>query len=73
MQTQELIDTVSTKAGVTKDQAKEAIEVVAGFLEKKLPAPIAGQIRGALSGETSGGDAASKTKDALGGMFGKKH
>jgi hypothetical protein len=72
MQTQELIDKVSNEAGVSQDQAKQAIEVVAGFLEKKLPAPVAGQIRGALSGESqkkSGG----KAGDFLGGMFGKKH
>ena len=74
MQEQELIDTVSNKAGVSKDQAKQAIEVVAGYLEKKLPAPVAGQIRGALSGEPGGGKSAGgKASDFFGGMFGKKH
>jgi hypothetical protein len=75
MQEQELIDAVSNKTGVSKDQAKQAIDVVAGYLEKKLPAPVAGQIRGALSGESggSGKSAGGKASDFFGGMFGKKH
>jgi uncharacterized protein (DUF2267 family) len=46
----ELIKQVVQKAGVSEDQAKQAVETVLGFLKDKLPAPIASQIEGVLSG-----------------------
>jgi hypothetical protein len=73
---QELIDTVAAKTGVSKDQAKQGIEVVLDYLEKKLPKPIAGQLRGALTGnaEVVGQvlDKATDLTKGLGGMFGGK-
>ncbi len=50
---QELIDSVSAKVGISKDQAKQAIEAVLHALESKLPKPIAGQVRGALTGNAA--------------------
>ena len=55
----ELIKLVSQKTGISQDQAKTAVETVVKFLKEKLPAPIAGQIDGILSG------------NMLGGLFGK--
>lgn len=80
---QELIDTVSAKVGISKDQAKQAIEVVIHALESKLPKPIAGQVRGALAGNAEVvGQALDKAGDLakglpgvggmLGGMLGGK-
>ncbi len=62
----ELINLVAQKTGMPQDKAKVAVETVLNFLKQKLPAPIAGQIDAAVSGNP--GDIAKN----LGGMFGKK-
>lgn len=65
----ELVKLVSDKAGISEDQAQEAVQVVLSFLKDKLPEPIAGQIDAALKGDLSGlGDLAG----GLGGLFGGK-
>jgi hypothetical protein len=61
----ELIKMVSTKAGISEAQAKEAVETVLGFLKDNLPSPVAGQIDAVLKGDL--GDVAGK----LGGLLGK--
>ena len=58
----ELVKLVSSKAGISQEQARQAVNVVIGFLKDKLPAPIAGQIDSVLKGGKGG----------LGGMLGKK-
>ncbi len=64
----ELIKLVTAKAGISEDQARSAVTTVIGFLKDKLPAPIAGQLDNAVSGEGGPvGDLASK----VGGFFGK--
>jgi uncharacterized protein (DUF2267 family) len=65
----ELIKMVSDKAGITTDQAKTAVTVVMDFLKDKLPEPLAGQVEGVLSGDTSG---LADMAGGLGGLFGKK-
>jgi len=68
----ELINMVAEKAGLTAEQAKTAVTTVLDFLKQKLPAPLASQIDGLLSG---GGDAlknVTSMAQGLGGMFGKK-
>jgi hypothetical protein len=65
----ELVKLVSQKVGINEQQARQAVEVVAGYLKKNLPQPIAAQIDAALKGDVGGlGDIAG----GLGGMFGKK-
>jgi uncharacterized protein (DUF2267 family) len=65
----ELIKLVSRKVGISEAQAKEAVEVVAGYLKKNLPQPIAAQVDAALKGDVGDlGDIAG----SLGGLFGKK-
>jgi uncharacterized protein (DUF2267 family) len=61
----ELVKQVAAKTGISEDQARTAVTTVLGFLKDKLPAPIAGQIEGALGGDGSSaagglGDLASK-------------
>ncbi len=63
---EELIKQVSAKAGISEEQARSAVTTVLGFLKDKLPAPIAGQIEGALSGESTGGGLADLAKKAGG-------
>jgi len=41
---EELVKQVSEKAGITQEQARAAVEAVAGFLKEKVPAPFNGYI-----------------------------
>lgn len=68
---EELIKQVTAKAGISEDQARSAVTTVLDFVKSKLPAPIAGQIENAISGEGGGisgvvGDIASKAGGLLG-------
>ncbi|PKN95337.1 MAG: hypothetical protein CVU44_01260 [Chloroflexi bacterium HGW-Chloroflexi-6] len=65
---QELIDLVSKKTGLSKEQSKMAVDVVLGFIKKKLPAPVAAQVDAVLGGKGDLGAAA----DMLGGLLGGK-
>ena len=68
----ELVNMISSKVGISADQSRQAVNMVLGFLKEKLPAPIASQVEGVLSGRGSGtGDIANQAKDMLGGMFGQ--
>lgn len=67
----ELIKQVTAKTGISEDQARSAVNTVLDFVKSRLPAPIAGQIDNAISGEGGGiggtvGDMASKVGGLLG-------
>lgn len=76
----DLIKLVSQKAGISEDIAKVAVETVVSFMKDKLPAPIAGQLEGILSGDVDAenllgglsGNAKGGLGGILGGIFGKK-
>ncbi|PYS82739.1 MAG: hypothetical protein DMF67_11645 [Acidobacteria bacterium] len=72
----ELIKQVVEKTGISESQARMAVETTVGFLKERLPAPIAGQVDGALGGAAGAvGGLAGKAGDVLGGlggMFGGK-
>jgi len=68
---EELIKQVTSKAGISEEQARTAVTTVLGFIKDKLPAPIAGQVESALTGEGGGiggtlGNIASKAGGLLG-------
>lgn len=69
----QLIQTISDKAGITAEQAKTAINGVMDFIGDKLPDPIANQVKSLIEG---GGDAAGglmdKVSGGLGGLLGGK-
>ena len=46
----ELVKLVIQKTGISESQARQAIELVLGFLKERLPAPVAGQIDAVMSG-----------------------
>ena len=66
----ELIKSVSQKAGITEAQAKTAVEVVADYLKDQLPAPLDAQVDSVLKGGSAG--SMDDLAKGLGGMFGKK-
>ena len=65
----ELVKLVSERAGISTEQAKVAIGVVADFLKKKAPAPVAGQIDSLLAG---GSPDLGSIAGGLGGLMGSK-
>ena len=65
----ELVKLVSKKTGLSEAQAKQAVEVVIGYLKRKLPAPVASQIDGILGGGTS---QVADVAKGLGGLLKKK-
>lgn len=64
----ELVKLVTNKVGISEAQAKQAVDVVLGFLKDNLPEPIAGQLEAALEGDLGGLD---DLFGGLGGLFGK--
>ena len=62
---EELIKQVSERAGISEEQARSAVETVAGFLKERVPAPYNTYVDSFLSGEGGGGLLGS-----LGGLFG---
>lgn len=77
---EELVDQVVQRTGISRDQARKAVDVIVNQLEKRLPAPIASQVRSHLGGDgaedagagagdtgTGAGNAAKKLGDMLGG------
>jgi hypothetical protein len=67
----ELINQVMKKAGISKNQAEDAIQAVMSFLDDRLPEPLAGQVDKVFK-SGKGIDSLDDITDALGGLFGKK-
>jgi hypothetical protein len=67
----ELVNQITQRTGISADQARQAVQVVADYLKAKLPAPLAGQVGTVLSGNTLG-DSASQAGQMLGSLFGDK-
>jgi hypothetical protein len=65
----ELVKQVSAKTGISEEQARTAVTTVLGFLKDKLPAPIAGQIDGVVSGEGSTGGGLGDLANKAGSFF----
>ena len=70
----ELISQITQQTGISSDQARQAVQIVADFVKTWLPAPIAGQVDAVLSGNTMGdlSNQAGQVLGGLGGMFGKQ-
>lgn len=71
---QGLIEKLTSQADITEEQAKQAIDVIVGVIEDRLPDALANPVIEALKGND---DAASQLEAAadgalgkLGGMFG---
>lgn len=69
---EELINQVTTRTGISEEQARQAVETVIGFLKDKLPAPLAGQLDNVVGsgGGESGASGLGGLSDLAGGFFG---
>ena len=65
----ELVKQVTEKTGISEDQARTAVSTVLSFLKDKLPAPIAGQVDGLISGEGSTGGGLGDLASKAGSFF----
>ncbi|GAP09225.1 hypothetical protein BECAL_00365 [Bellilinea caldifistulae] len=61
----ELVKLVVQKTGIPEPAARQAVEVVLGFLKEKLPAPIADQIDAVVSGSGKLDDVTKGLKNFL--------
>jgi hypothetical protein len=82
----EMISAVSTRTGLSEDQARSAVDAVLGLLKTRLPAPLASHLDSLVGGsasagaDSSGGEVsgtegeglASEASAMLGNLFGKK-
>ncbi len=69
----ELVQSVSSKTGLSADQARAAATATLDFVKGKLPGPVAGQIDGLLGGGSStnaAGGMMDQAKGMMGGMLG---
>jgi hypothetical protein len=66
----ELIKRITEKTGISEDQARSAVNMVAGFLKEKLPAPLAGQVENVLSGGGGVTDTLGNAAAKVGNIFG---
>jgi len=51
---EEIIKMITEKVGLSADKAKSVVEVIVKFLSEKLPASVASQVTGLLSGDVAG-------------------
>ena len=71
---EQLITQITQRTGISEQQARDALELVATYLKSQLPTPLAVQVDGFLSGQ-SGQDIEQQGQELLGklgGMFGQK-
>ena len=67
----ELINLVTQRTGISPDQARQAVQTVIAFAKDRLPAPIASQVEGVLSGQSGGvGGMMNQAQQSLGGLGG---
>jgi nucleoid DNA-binding protein len=69
---EELVNQISSRTGISEDQARQAANMVISFVKTKLPEPVASQIDNALN-LSSAASAAQQMQNQLGnlgGLFG---
>ena len=70
----QLISQITQRTGISEAQARQAVELVATYLQGQLPAPLAGQVAGLLGsqGAQPGGEPAQGGLGGLGNLFGSQ-
>jgi hypothetical protein len=68
----ELINQITSRTGISQDQATQAVNMVISFAKDKLPEPFGSQLEGMMGGGSAPGVAGLQEQlGNLGGMFGK--
>ncbi len=62
----EIVHLVAQKTGLSEDKARQAAEVVLGYLKDKLPGPVAGQLNQFI------GDSQGESSSLLNKLYGEK-
>lgn len=71
----ELISQITSRTGISPEQAQQAVEMVIAFAKSKLPEPLAAQVDsflGSNSAPTGMMDQVQQQMGDLGGLFGGK-
>jgi nucleoid DNA-binding protein len=63
---QELVKSISEKAGISEEQAQKALDAVVEYAKEKVPPAFQGMVDGLLKGEKPSG-----LGGLMGGLFGK--
>lgn len=50
----ELVNQVVQRTGISEDQARQAVQVVLGFVKDRLPGPVASQVDSLVGGQGQG-------------------
>lgn len=67
----ELVNQITSRTGISEDQARQVVQVVADFLKQKLPPPLASQVDTML-GTPQGGNMTQEAGNIIGGLFNKQ-
>ncbi|NLD74078.1 MAG: HU family DNA-binding protein [Chloroflexi bacterium] len=66
----QLVQMVSQKTGIAESQARQAVDVILGFMKERLPSQVSGLIDRVASGEDVSKEGGDLLKGA-GKMFGR--
>lgn len=67
----ELVNQVVQKTGISQDQARQAVQVVLGYVKNKVPGPVASQVDNVIGGQSgSSRPNPGDMGNPMGGMFG---
>jgi hypothetical protein len=69
---EELVSRVSERAGISEEQARTAVETVAGFLKERIPAPYNNYVDSFMGSGGGDGGGGGGIGGMLGNLFGKK-
>lgn len=69
---EEIVQQVAQRVGIPEDKARMAVDVVVSQLEKRLPGPLAAQLKQHLGGANKEGAGMGDLAKGVGGMLGKQ-
>ena len=64
----QLVNQISQQTGIPQDQARQAVQMVVGYLKGRLPAPVGQQLDSVLGGQGMGGGMFGQTQQAAGDL-----
>jgi uncharacterized protein (DUF2267 family) len=67
----EIVRQITQRTGISDAQAREAVQVVMGFLSDKLPPPLAAQVTSLLESPQAD-DAIKQALGSVGGLLGNQ-